>query len=469
MILQRKRGLQTVLLWLQCLLVAISFTLCLWGTSFFIPLTKQQVQHEPIYTIVMIVGLLVEANRRNHQGKHLNSLGHSFILQHQVSLHQTLYAMGALFVYLVVVRENPSRISLGICAAVLYATLLWSNRYLWWILANSLFSGLRKGRILLVGAPPKAMQLRRWLNNKEIFGMETLGILSDEPIDPEIARELLPLGRLAEVEKVIRQYGITQIILLQLPDSPEVHKKMMAAMERHGVRLLIFNNLEEKLNHPVIYIEDEGHHFISLREEPLENPLNRIAKRTLDIAVALPVVLTVLPVAAIFVRTIQLCRSPGPLFFKQVRAGMQNQQFMIWKFRTMHVNNPDAARQATWDDDRIYPGGRFLRRFSIDELPQFWNVLKGDMSVSGPRPHLIEHNEQFAKQIASYPIRTVVKPGITGLAQVRGFRGEARTPNDIALRLESDIVYLENWRLSLDLVIILRTVWQMIVPPKTAY
>jgi exopolysaccharide biosynthesis polyprenyl glycosylphosphotransferase len=469
MILQRKRGLQTVLLLLQCLLVAISFTLCLWGTSFFIPLSPQQVQHEPIYTIVMIVGLLVEANRRNHHGKHLNSLGHSFILQHQVSLHQTLYAMGALFVYLVVGRENPSRISLGICLPVLYLTLLWSNRYLWWILASSLFSGLRKGRILLVGSPPKAVQLRRWLDNKQIFGMDTLGILSDEPMDPEIARELLPLGRLAEVEKVIRQYGITQIILLQLPDSPEVHKKMMAAMERHGVRLLIFNNLEEKLNHPVIYIEDEGHHFISLREEPLENPLNRIAKRTLDIAVALPVVLTVLPAAALFVRTIQLFRSPGPLFFKQVRAGMQNQQFMIWKFRTMHVNNPDAARQATWDDDRIYPGGRFLRRFSIDELPQFWNVLKGDMSVSGPRPHLIEHNEQFAKQIASYPIRTVVKPGITGLAQVRGFRGEARTPNDIALRLESDIVYLENWRLSLDLAIIVRTVWQMIVPPKTAY
>jgi lipopolysaccharide/colanic/teichoic acid biosynthesis glycosyltransferase len=219
----------------------------------------------------------------------------------------------------------------------------------------------------------------------------------------------------------------------------------------------------------VIYLEDEGHHFISLRQEPLENPLNRIAKRTLDVVVSVPIVIFVLPFASLLVWTIQRIYSPGPLYFKQVRAGIQNHQFMIWKFRTMHPNNPDMARQATWNDDRIYRCGHFLRRFSIDELPQFWNVLKGDMSVTGPRPHLIEHNEQFAKQIASYPIRTVVKPGITGLAQVRGFRGEARTPNDIALRLQADILYLENWRLTLDVAIILRTIWQMFVPPKTAY
>jgi lipopolysaccharide/colanic/teichoic acid biosynthesis glycosyltransferase len=201
----------------------------------------------------------------------------------------------------------------------------------------------------------------------------------------------------------------------------------------------------------------------------LENPLNRIAKRTLDIVISVPIVMLVLPVVASFVWILQRIYSPGPLFFKQVRAGIQNHQFMIWKFRTMDVDNPDFTRQVTFNDERVYRGGNLLRRFSIDELPQFWNVLKGDMSVTGPRPHLIEHNEQFAKQIASYPIRTVVKPGITGLAQVRGFRGEARTPNDIALRLESDILYLENWRLSLDLAIICRTIWQMVAPPKTAY
>jgi exopolysaccharide biosynthesis polyprenyl glycosylphosphotransferase len=469
MILQRKRGLRAVLLLLQCVLIALSFTLCLVAASLFTTLSWEQIMHYPTYTLVMMAGLIAESNWRDQSSKQFNPFGHSFLRQHAVSFHQTLYAMGALFLYLVIVRDNyVSRISLALWGPVLYLVLLWSNRYLWWMLATSLFSGVRKGRILLVGEPPKAVHLQSWLNSKEIFGMETLGILTDGPLETTESG-WRRLGRVEDAERVIREYGITQVILLQLPEAPEKHKKMMAAMERHGVRLLIFNNLEEKLNHPVIYLEDDGHHFISLRQEPLENPLNRIAKRTLDIVISVPIVLIVLPVIGLFVWGLQRFYSPGPLFFKQVRAGIQNNQFMIWKFRTMDIDNPDFTRQATLNDDRIYRGGQFLRRFSIDELPQFWNVLKGDMSVTGPRPHLIEHNEQFAKQIASYPIRTVVKPGITGLAQVRGFRGEARTPNDIALRLESDIVYLENWRLTLDLAIILRTVWQMAVPPKTAY
>jgi exopolysaccharide biosynthesis polyprenyl glycosylphosphotransferase len=470
MILQRKRGLQAVLLLLQCVLVALSFLLCLIGASLFTSFSWQQVIHYPIYTLVMMAGLVIESNRRDQVGKQFNRFGSSFFVQHSTSLHQTIYAMSALFGYLVIVRDNyVSRISLAFWAPALYLILLWSNRYLWWMLAHSLFNGIRQGRILLIGSPPKAVHLQTWLNSKEIFGMNTLGILTDEPAEAQGSESVKRLGRVADAERVIREFGITQVILLQLPEAPEQHQKLMAAMERHGVRLLIFNNLEEKLNHPVIYLEDEGHHFISLRQEPLENPLNRIAKRTLDIAVSVPIVLLVLPVVCVIVWVIQRFNSPGPLFFKQVRAGIQNYQFMIWKFRTMHPNNPDAARQATWHDDRIYRCGHFLRRFSIDELPQFWNVLKGDMSVTGPRPHLIEHNEQFAKQIASYPIRTVVKPGITGLAQVRGFRGEARTPNDIALRLQADILYLENWRLTLDVAIILRTIWQMFVPPKTAY
>ena len=470
MILQRKRGLRAVLLLLQCVLLALSFTLCLVGASFFTTLSWEQIVHYPTYTLVMMAGLLAESNRRDLASKQFNTFGSGLYQQHAVSFHQTLYAMGALFIYLVVVRDNyVSRISLALWVPVLYLILLWSNRHLWWMLASSLFSGIRKGRILLVGEPPKAAHLKSWLNSKEIFGMDTLGILTDETDEAALPENLSRLGRVDEAERVIREYGITQVILLQLPEAPDQHKKMMAAMERHGVRLLIFNNLEEKLSHPVIYLEDDGHHFISLRQEPLENPLNRIAKRTLDIAISIPIVLLVLPVISFFVWLLQRVYSPGPLFFKQVRAGIQNNQFMIWKYRTMNVYNPDFTRQATVDDDRIYKGGQLLRRFSIDELPQFYNVLKGDMSVTGPRPHLIEHNEQFAKQIASYPIRTVVKPGITGLAQVRGFRGEARTPNDIALRLESDILYLENWRLTLDLAIIMRTIWQMVVPPKTAY
>jgi lipopolysaccharide/colanic/teichoic acid biosynthesis glycosyltransferase len=181
------------------------------------------------------------------------------------------------------------------------------------------------------------------------------------------------------------------------------------------------------------------------------------------VVIALPVVLFILPPVAVVVWIIQRINSPGPLLLRQMRAGLQNNQFEILKFRTMHVNNPAVTRQASRDDARIYRGGRALRRFSIDELPQFWNVLQGHMSLVGPRPHLIEHNEQFARVIARFPIRMVVKPGITGLAQVRGFRGEARTAEAISHRLKSDIEYLENWRLMLDIMIIARTTLQMVV------
>jgi putative colanic acid biosynthesis UDP-glucose lipid carrier transferase len=218
-----------------------------------------------------------------------------------------------------------------------------------------------------------------------------------------------------------------------------------------------------------VHIEDEGMRFITLREEPLENPVNRFAKRALDLAVALPVVFFILPPLMLVIWIVQRFQSPGSLFFLQKRAGIQNREFKIIKFRTMGENNPDEARQVVQGDVRVFRFGRWMRRLSIDELPQFINVLTGDMSVTGPRPHMIEHNAQFAQQMANYHIRTFVKPGITGLAQVRGFRGEARSEAEIAKRLESDISYLENWRLALDLSIIARTAWQLLVPPKNAY
>jgi exopolysaccharide biosynthesis polyprenyl glycosylphosphotransferase len=468
MISQRKRGLQTVLLLVQGMLIALALAFSLYLTSFLAAVSLTQVLHYPIYALIMLGGLFLELARRNREGKQVDPFSDNFPAQHRASLSQTIYAVGALLVYLAMSRETYFvRTSLVALVPIIYLILLFSNRYLWVFVAYPLFRGVRKGRILLIGTPAPGVHLKNWLKSKEIYGMDTIGYLSDEP-QSEGLEGFCYLGTTVEAETTITQQEITQVILLQLPESPEDHMRLMATMNRHGLRLLIYNNLEDKLNHPVIYLEDDGHHFIALRKEPLENPLNRMAKRVLDVAVALPVILFVLPPIAFAVWIIQRIYSPGPVFFRQMRAGIQNNQFVIWKFRTMHLNN-DEARQATVDDSRIYPLGNLLRRLSIDELPQFWNVMLGNMSVTGPRPHLIEHNEKFAREIASYPIRTVVKPGITGLAQIRGFRGEARTASDIAMRLESDITYLENWRLTLDLVIIMRTAWQMLFPPPTAY
>jgi putative colanic acid biosynthesis UDP-glucose lipid carrier transferase len=236
-----------------------------------------------------------------------------------------------------------------------------------------------------------------------------------------------------------------------------------------GVRLLIVSDLEEKLRHPVTHFEDDGFRFIGLREEPLENPLNRFVKRTIDVTISLPVMVFVFPVLTVIVWIAQRLQSPGPLFHVQTRAGMQNRQFKIYKFRTMRPGHEEVTRQARTGDERVYPLGKWFRKLSIDEVPQFWNVLLGDMSIVGPRPHLIEHNNQFSQLMANYHVRAFVKPGITGLAQVRGFRGEARNNADIENRVACDIEYLENWNLSLECGIILRTFVHLVVPPRSAY
>jgi lipopolysaccharide/colanic/teichoic acid biosynthesis glycosyltransferase len=238
--------------------------------------------------------------------------------------------------------------------------------------------------------------------------------------------------------------------------------------QQRGVRFLIYNNLSEELRHPVVTFLDDGLAFFALRDEPLENPFNRVCKRLLDLLIALPSIFLLLPIAAIIIRIFQFFQSPGPLLHRQIRAGIQNRRFCLLKFRTMHPGHDQLDRQAKVDDPRIFAAGRLFRRISLDELPQFFNVLRGEMSVVGPRPHLIEHNQAFAELLANYHIRALVKPGMTGLAQVRGFRGEAKTPSDISARLQSDLAYLENWSLLLELSIITRTIWQLIFPPKNA-
>jgi lipopolysaccharide/colanic/teichoic acid biosynthesis glycosyltransferase len=170
------------------------------------------------------------------------------------------------------------------------------------------------------------------------------------------------------------------------------------------------------------------------------------------------------------VKIFQAIQSPGPLFYRQTRAGLAMRPFRIFKFRTMRVDKGDAAsKQATAGDPRIYPMGRLLRKTSLDEMPQFLNVFLGHMSLVGPRPHMIIHNRRFSDIMEKYHVRTFAKPGITGLAQMSGFRGEAKDENDVIERAKLDIKYIENWSLPFDFWIIFQTMLQVVKPPKTAY
>jgi len=471
MILQRTRGLQGALLICQLMLVPVLVLLSgLVVFTFFTGVDQSMVPRYPIYALVVMVGLLLEGMNRDRSRVRQNLWQHNFIDQHRVTVRQVVYGLGMLLGFLVATKDLViSRWFLLTFGVSLYGGLYASNYWLPRVLALKIFGGKWVERTLLVGSVAQARQIREWLLRKEVFGLRVVGILCTDPVRPVQVSGFPCLGSVADLEKVIRAEGVTQVIVLELPQELARHRQVVRVLEKMGVRLLIVSNLEELLEHPVVHIEDEGMRFITLREEPLENPLNRFAKRALDLAVALPVVLLILPPAAVLVWLMQRLQSPGSLFFVQRRAGIQNREFQIIKFRSMHENNPDETRQATHGDARVFGFGRWMRRMSIDELPQFINVLRGDMSVTGPRPHLVEHNEHFARQMTNYHIRTFVKPGITGLAQVRGFRGEASSAEEIARRLESDISYLENWRLALDLSIIVRTAWQMFAPPKTAY
>jgi putative colanic acid biosynthesis UDP-glucose lipid carrier transferase len=246
-------------------------------------------------------------------------------------------------------------------------------------------------------------------------------------------------------------------------------RRLTQLCEETAVRMLVLHDLNNYFNHPTTTFEDDGLWLIGLRDEPLESPLNRFLKRVLDLTVAVPVVVLLLPFTTILVWVLHRFQSPGPVFFKQVRTGMMGRPFTMFKYRTMHVNNHNEAKQASQDDPRIFPAGRWMRKISLDELPQFLNVVLGDMSVVGPRPYLPKHEEMFIRVMRKYLIRKFIRPGVSGWAQANGFRGEIHTEADIQKRVEADIFYLENWSFSLDCLVILKTIKHCIFPPPGAY
>ena len=209
--------------------------------------------------------------------------------------------------------------------------------------------------------------------------------------------------------------------------------------------------------------------ILSLRNIPLEDSVNQFVKRTFDILFSSAVIVFLLswltPILAILIRI----ESKGPIFFKQSRNGFNYKEFDCYKFRSMTPNKNAHLYQATRDDLRVTKIGKFIRKTSIDELPQFFNVLFGDMSVVGPRPHMVSHTNMYAKRIDKFMVRHFVKPGITGLAQVSGFRGEIETDKDIINRVKYDIFYIENWSVLLDAKITFQTALNALKGEEKAY
>ena len=209
--------------------------------------------------------------------------------------------------------------------------------------------------------------------------------------------------------------------------------------------------------------------ILNLRYEPLGKMENRILKRIFDIVFSSIFLVTIFPIVYLIVGSIIKLTSPGPILFKQMRTGLNGVDFICYKFRSMKVNDEADRKQATADDPRKTRFGDFLRRSNIDELPQFINVFKGEMSIVGPRPHMLAHTETYARLIDKYMVRHFIKPGVTGWAQIHGFRGETKELSQMEERVKADIWYMEHWTILLDIYIIYKTIANAVMGEKNAY
>jgi exopolysaccharide biosynthesis polyprenyl glycosylphosphotransferase len=420
-----------------------------------------------MYNLAAIIALSLGALGSGEKIQQL--LRCDFQSNHRAALHDMSVTGAAILLVLVATKDMIiSRIFLFTFLPLLYVVLFFSHRFIPRILVKSFFQNGHLQKALLVGPLEKAERIENWYNQMHHLGLDAtcffqgLGGNGDQSY-------VLSSSSLTALERVVRRERITQVVLLELPEKRENLSQIVAVCNRLGSRLLMVDNLPEIFNRSVSHFSLSGLDLITVMDEPLEDPVNRLMKRAMDIAISSLVVVVILPPLALLVAIFQKFQSPGPLFFRQTRSGRANKPFRIFKFRTMHPTNHSSAQQASRNDKRVYLFGRWLRKTSLDEMPQFINVLRGEMSVVGPRPHMIVHNRRFEEVMASYRIRAFIKPGITGMAQVSGYRGESRTDAEILERVKLDIAYVENWSLWQDFVIVLKTITQVILPHDTAY
>lgn len=323
--------------------------------------------------------------------------------------------------------------------------------------------------LIIVGEGPAAEEIFQYCEDQTVRGYRFRGVFHDHPLSGPLAAH--QLGGI-EAAKVFALQNRIDILYCALPASyREEITDLMEFCERNTIRFRVIPSPDSFI--PVVKTSDLTFHgavpVSRIRKEPLERRGNRILKRSFDIVFSFLVITLVFswlfPILAILIKL----SSKGPVFFKQVRLGEGKKKFTVYKFRSMRVNAQADSKQATKNDPRVTRVGAFLRKSNLDEMPQFFNVLLGQMSVVGPRPHPLKLNDQFRDIIDKYMVRHFVRPGITGWAQVNGFRGETHTPELMEKRVELDVWYLENWSFALDLKIVVKTVTNMLGKDEMAY
>jgi putative colanic acid biosynthesis UDP-glucose lipid carrier transferase len=321
--------------------------------------------------------------------------------------------------------------------------------------------------IIIVGSGKIGKDIFQYFELYKHNGYKVLGFFDDKTT--EVDDMDLYLGKISDCINYVLDNAVDEIFCaLPAAESDKIEQLMLEA-DKHLIRFKIIPEYYINTKRSMLVQNFDHIPVISVRPEPLESMLNRMIKRMFDIVFSLFVIVFViswlLPVLAIIIKL----QSRGPVFFVQIRSGKANVPFKCYKFRSMRVNADADKNQASRNDARITPVGAFIRRTSLDELPQFFNVLMNDMSVVGPRPHMISHTRQYSQLVDKFMVRHFLKPGITGWAQISGFRGETKKTEAMLQRVEADVWYLENWSFLLDLKIIFLTFWHMIRGNENAY
>jgi exopolysaccharide biosynthesis polyprenyl glycosylphosphotransferase len=436
------------------------------GLSHFAPHWRMEPANYFSYYLAIVFGFQISFLQSRHND--VLSVTSGILESHRIISPHILFASAITVGFWWVTKdETVSRRFLVSFIPIAYFVLVIFSRYF----ALDLFRFFlrhQRQRLVLIGQPAEINNVHSLLAKASLFGFETVGIITEAPAEC-LPPGIVKLGNPEDLEAVLDQHEIGNIFILGSPRDRRVLGGWMRLAEARGCRVSLVNDLDIFLQRRLSYFRCDNVDLIELRQEPLQNLVNRAVKRAFDIVVSLFIVCFILPPMTLVIWFLQRIQAPGPIFFIQNRSGVDNRHFTIFKFRTMYADQCGSVAQATLRDDRIYPLGGILRRFSLDEFPQFLNVLLGHMSLVGPRPHMLQHDKVFAEKMSSYGIRRFVKPGLTGLAQIRGFRGEAVAREDIILRVECDIEYIETWSFFLDVRIVWQTILQVIRPPKTAY
>lgn len=325
-------------------------------------------------------------------------------------------------------------------------------------------------KVVIIGANEMGERMNRILSKDLTYGFRVMGFFDDEVDDTEKNAPIL--GSLDDVESYLSKERVDEMYVALHINKIEVINRLTQICDRYMVRIRYIPDFQQYTKSNRVQVSFYGNSNIPvlmLRTEPLEITLNRIIKKLFDFCFSLFVIVFIFtwlfPIIVLMIKI----DSAGSAFFIQQRSGRDNKSFPCYKFRTMYDNDLANVAQATKNDSRITRVGSFLRRTSLDELPQFLNVFLGNMSVVGPRPHMLSHTIQYSELIDNFLVRHYAKPGITGWAQVNGFRGETKKLADMEGRVELDIWYIENWSFLLDLKIIWMTIVNVLEGEKDVY